>query len=310
MGTGSGGRVLMSRVALARICGLAALAVLCLVFATAASARGARPFSAEFSLTASNGFLIYVSAGRHELTITVAEGRPRSSRVVETTYSVTGVASPKGVEANLGALGEISLRFVPSGRVITRRRPKLPKGCKAPRTVVRREGTFVGVMRFEGEASYTTVEVTEVDGSVGTPEGVFCATFSSGSGGGKHHHHPHVSFPPYLSATTAHNALGFAATATRHQGGGVGFVASSTEKNGAISISRWASVVAMPSDFKFDRRLTIATATPPPPFSGTATFHRRHKGPPSWTGSLAVSFPGAPETPLTGANFTSVILTR
>lgn len=310
MGTRFREGILMSRVALARVCGLGALAVLCLAPATAASAEGARPFSAEFSLQASNGYLIHMSAGRHELTITVAERKPRSSHVVETTYSVTGAASPKGVEANLGALGEISLRFVPSGRAITKRRPKLPKACKAPRNIVRRQGTFVGVIRFEGEAGYTTVEASEVNGSVGTPEGVFCATFSNGSGGGKRHHHPHVASPPYLGATTAHSALGFAAAARGHHDGRVGFVASSTEKNGAISIFRWASVVAAPSDFKFDRRLTTATVTPPPPFSGTATFRRRHKGPPLWTGSLAVSFLGAPETPLTGSNFTSVILTR
>jgi len=156
----------MSRAALARACGLGALAVLCFAPATAASAKEARSFSAEFSLRASNGYLISVSGGRHQVTITVAEGDLRSNHVVETTYSASGTASPKGVEANFGTLGEISLRFVPSGRAITKRRPKLPKGSKAPRTVVRREGAFVGVMRFEGEANYTVVEATEVHGSV------------------------------------------------------------------------------------------------------------------------------------------------
>lgn len=300
----------MRGVALARACVLGGLAVLCLVPATAASAKGARPFSADFSLRATNGYLIYISAGRHQLTMTVAEGKPRPNHVVETTYSAPGAASPKGVEANLGALGEILLRFVPSGKVITKRRPKPPKGCKAPRTIVRREGAFVGVIRFEGETGYTAVEATEVDGSIGTPENVLCVTFSSGSGKGKRRHHRRAPSPPYLGATTAHNALGFAVTATGRHDGRVGFVASSTEKNGLISISRWASVAAAPSDFEFDSRLTTAIVTPPPPFSGTATFRRRQKRPPLWTGSLAVSFPGAPNTPLTGSNFTSVILTR
>lgn len=299
----------MSRVALARACGLAALAVLCFAPATAASAKEARSFSAEFSLRASNGYLIFVSASRHQVTIMVAEGDLRSNHIVETTYSASGAASPKGMEANLGALGEISLRFVPSGQAITKRRPKLPKGCKAPRTAVRREGAFVGVIRFEGEADYTAVEATEVHGSVGTSENVFCATFSNGSGRGKRHHRLVPSLP-YLNATTAHNALGFAVAATGRNDGRVGFVASSTEKNGPISIFRWASVVTGPSDFKFDSRLTTAIVTPPPPFSGTANFRRRPKGSPLWTGSLAVSFLGAPSTPLTGSNFTSVMLTR
>lgn len=299
----------MSRVVLARACGLGTLAVLCFAPATAAGAEEAGPFSAEFSLESSNGYLISVSAGRHQIAITVAEGDLRSSHVVETTYSASGAASPKGMEANLGTLGEISLRFVPSGQTITKRRPKLPKGCKAPRTVVRREGAFVGVIRFEGEADYTAVEATEVHGSIGTSENVFCATFSNGSERGKHHHRLVPSLP-YLNATTAHNALGFAVAATSHNDGRWGFIASSIEKIGLISIFRWASVVAGPSDFKFDSRLTTAVVTPPPPFSGTATFRRRQNGPPLWTGSLAVSFLGAPSTPLTGSNFTSVILTR
>jgi hypothetical protein len=299
----------MSRVALATAWGLGTLAVLCFAPATPASAKEARSFSAEFSLRASNGYVISVSASRHQVTITVAEGGLRSNHVVETTYSASGTASPKGVEANLGTLGEISLRFVPSGQTITKRRPRLPKGCKAPRTAVRREGAFVGVIRFEGEADYAAVEATEVHGSVGTSENVFCVTFSNGSDRGKHHHRL-VPSVPYLNATTAHNALSFAVAATGRNDGRVAFVASSTEKNGPISIFRWASVAAGSSAFRFDPRLTAAIVTPPPPFSGTATFRRRPKGSPLWTGSLAVSFLGAPSTPLTGSNFTSTILTR
>lgn len=275
-----------------------------------AEAREARPFSAEFSLEGSNGYLVSVIGGHHEVVINVSKNGLQSGHLEETAYTIPGAVSKDRIEANLGDLGEISLRFSPSGEVITKKRPKPPNDCTAPRKIVRRQGTFVGFIRFEGEGGYTTVDATEVSGSIGTPEGIFCASFINGSAKEGHHRHVHVPPPaPFLDATTVHNALAFAAAAVGRHRHRASFVASSTEKDGAVSIVRWASVVASRSDFRFNRRLTAASVTPPPPFSGAATFRRPRKGGlASWTGSLTVSFPGASEIPLTGPNFTTTLL--
>lgn len=275
-----------------------------------AEAKTAQTLSAEFSLAGSNGYWISVDGGHHKVAISVSEGRLRPSRTVETVYTFPGTVSRDAIEANLGGFGEISLRFVPSGKVTIKRRSKLPKGCKAPRSIVRRQGAFVGIIRFEGERGYTTVDATQVNGSIGTPEGIVCGSFNNGSGGKRCAHRAASRPLPYLDAATPHNGLSFGAAVLGDHRQHVSFVARSFEKSGTISIVRWVSVVASRSDFKFNHRLTTASVTPPPPFSGTATFRRQYKASPSWTGSLAVSFLGTLGVSLTGANFTSVNLTR
>lgn len=283
-----------------------------LVFGMGAEAKAAGPFSAEFSLPGSHGYRVSVAGQHHEVTVSVSQGGLRSNHFVDTVYTAQAAVSLDGIDANFGALGEMALRFVPSGKVIMKRR-RLPADCHAPRNIVRKQGTFVGVVRFEGEAGYTIVNATEVNGSVGTPEGILCASFGgSSTDKGNRDRHPHLPSRPYLAVATAHHALSFAAAAIGHRGQKARFAASSTEKNGAISIFRWASVVAARSDFTSNRNLTTASVTPPPPFSGTATLRRRQPNgaPPSWTGSLAVSFAGASDVPLTGSDFTTLRLAK
>ncbi|HEV7483061.1 MAG TPA: hypothetical protein VGO13_08170 [Solirubrobacterales bacterium] len=41
---------------------------------------------------------------------------------------------------------------------------------------------------------------------------------------------------------------------------------------------------------------------PPPPFVGSASFRDPADGPPSWTGPLSISLPGAPAVQLAGPN--------
>jgi hypothetical protein len=277
---------------------------------TNAGAKEPQPFSTEFSLQGSDGYRISVVGGDHEVTINVYKKSPEPEQFMEAAYSARAAVSRNGIYADLGTLGEISLRFVPSNKVTTKRRSKLPKGCEASRTIVRRQGAFVGTMHFEGEEGYTAVDATDVSGSIGTPEGILCGTFVNGSEGGKNHRHTHVLPPPHLSITSADNALGFG-TALMNGRQNASFFARSTETSGMISIVRWVSVVSSRSDFTFDHLLSVASVTPPPPFLGAATFRRPHQGArPSWAGSLTVSFPGAPEVSLTGPAFTSAILAR
>jgi hypothetical protein len=47
------------------------------------------------------------------------------------------------------------------------------------------------------------------------------------------------------------------------------------------------------SAFRYDPDLRTATLSPPAPFSGSATLARsRNSVPPTWTGHLAIEFPG------------------
>jgi hypothetical protein len=295
-----------------RIIAFAAFA-LALLLPSSATAKVHQPdFSADFSLPEANGYSISVSGSHTSTQIEVTEGRSGPKHLVFSNYTFRGSASKRGIHANLGRFGTVAMRFKPSGEVRTAKPPKASKGCRGPRKIVRHLGTFIGVFRFQGGDGYTTAEATEVSGSVGDPEAFICALVVGGSGRGHHHRHGRFRPPsPYLGATTTHNGIGFAAAVLGRHGKRVSFVASSTEKEGRASISRWASVAGSRPEFQFDHGLSTATVTPPLPFAGTATFERGPKGSqPSWSGSLSVSFPGRPEVPLTGANFTSLLFAR
>jgi hypothetical protein len=90
------------------------------------------------------------------------------------------------------------------------------------------------------------------------------------------------------------------------------FIAGERRKRGRVLINRSASRVAPNgSEFTFDDGLASAHVEPLGAlFSGSADF----TDPSQWTGSLTASFPGAPDVPMAGPNFTaslkSVLLKR
>jgi hypothetical protein len=56
--------------------------------------------------------------------------------------------------------------------------------------------------------------------------------------------------------------------------------------------------------FSFDHGLGVATASPPSPFSGSASFRRRPGRPSTWAGSLRVSLLDSPRpVALAGRDF-------
>jgi hypothetical protein len=73
------------------------------------------------------------------------------------------------------------------------------------------------------------------------------------------------------------------------------------EQIGPMTIVRSASSLGGPGSFT-SKGTTHATVSPPPPFSGSATFDDGAEGA-AWTGSLSVPFPGAPGTLLAGEGF-------
>lgn len=293
---------------LRRLVVVAGLACGLLLPAGAAAKLRAPHFSAEFAPPDVNGYSISVSGNHKSVQIAIVQGESSPKHLITSTYTFPGSSSANGIHADLGSFGTIAMQFKPSGEVRTSKFPKVGEGCDAPRKIVRRLGTFSGTFRFEGEGGYVISEASEVEGSVGTPSAILCGIFV-GSGEG-HRHHRHQAPPPSLGVTTTHNRLAFSAGFTGRHRKGAGFVASSMERHGPVSIIRWASVAGPSSGFQVNHQLTKATVSPPPPFSATATFERGPKGSrPSWSGSLSVSFPGR-EAPLTGSNFTGLILAR
>jgi hypothetical protein len=290
-----------------------AVAAFVALFFGAGTARGAQPQSASFSLRGSNGFVVDVTSQGDEVRVIASErwspvatfgasGRPRSAgsgNGASTIYTAPAEAGgPEMVEAALGELGRIAVRFRPSGRrVVSTAR----QACGRPGRVVRRLGVFVGTISFQGEGGYTTVAATSARGSVGTPLPPGCETPGSTSGAAVASSSMPTAAAPggaVLNAVDPRTGSKFRAAPGP---GGVSFRARVEERNAdGVTVVRRAQAGAPASAFRFNRPLTWAAVTPPAPFSGTARFAAGAGA--RWRGSLRVTFPGL-SVPLTGAGF-------
>jgi hypothetical protein len=286
-----------------------ALAVVCCAATLAAPACAAdrsssvSQVSTEISLKGTDGSLISIYAAESKVSVGVSPRPPRLGDQELSEYTVSGSTSGEAMQASFGSFGEISVHFVPSGEVRTKI-VKLPPHCRGPKKIVRREGTFVGTIKFIGENGYTSIDTDEAAGSLGTPAEFICV-----KGGPVPIPGSHQRIPTILSASAVGSKLGFEAALRRR--GQVEFSAGEISKVEGVSILRLVTKRGRSSRFRFDRDLRTATVTPPAPFSGTATFRRGAKGSkPIWSGSLSVSFPGRPGVPLIGAAFTRLTLAR
>jgi hypothetical protein len=116
----------------------------------------------------------------------------------------------------------------------------------------------------------------------------------------------HPSHGPRRTVLIADDKLPLSRTAfaVEQRGGGQArFLAVDQRSEGSIGIARFAIASGPRSAFAFDDRLSSATVAPPAPFSGSGVFQHGSGSEKSWTGSLAVSFLGAPHVPLTGSPF-------
>jgi hypothetical protein len=268
-----------------------------------------RPSSAststpQFDFETGNGYKIAVAGVGPDVVIGVS----RRHSFATTTYIARGVVSPTRLEASFGDLGGIAVRFRPSGRVV---RTKSQPHCKGPDHITSRLGAFVGEVRFSGEGGYASAEVHRVKGRVSSPLSLRCApsVFRHERGGSDSIGSSKQSFKLTVLGAgwkTALSSASFAAVAGLEDK--ALFFADSEQSEGSVAIVRRAVAIASAKTFAFDNALTSAGVTPPTPFSGTGSFQAGPDGAKSWTGSLAVSFPGAEHMPLSGPQFKAVLL--
>jgi hypothetical protein len=269
-------------------------------FASAAAGSGAPPHrftsstfeeKAEFSLPASNGYRLKVSGevdehGSSDVTFEATRGNTSAS------YFARGSVTERGMHASLGALGMVSLRFHLAKKHPIGKNSRRCFGYGGPAAETRL-GALVGTVRFRGEQGYTEVLAHRVHG--GIHETVTCSNDEFGSG------KPQSPNAVLLNAESPSKGLVFEATTypgewiqsgnTRLSGPDL-FVLVAGEKREGVEILRLVIATATKSDFTYDSTLTSATVTPPPPFTGSATFSRATDGSTSWTGSLSAPVPG------------------
>lgn len=251
-------------------------------------------------------------------------------RVAETTYLAHGRVTPDSISASFGELGRIAVRFRPSGREVHATRKA---GCKRPNdAVIAKLGSFAGKLSFRGEGGYTSVEARRAPGrSVDLTALLACvlgvspradATLPApraplgirlpevvaqrGGGPGVPSAPTHPSGGPRSTTLVADRKEALARLIFAAQVRGEGrprFLAADQASAGSIGIVRIASVRGAAREFSFDDSLSSGTVEPPPPFRGSAELRRGPRNAKSWSGTLSVSFLGAPDVPLTGAPF-------
>lgn len=263
----------------------AALVMLCsLTFASMASARE-MPAPGQFRVPASNGYTLSVSASEPLFGFPSMVALSASRGEASATYVVAGHVTPTGIEADLGALGRIAVAYRVTGGEVSRK-----QGC-GPR-IAYPAGVYEGTIEFHGEDGYAVASASSAKG--GLPASP-CAVYSIRSG-------------PRIAA--AHLQVG---DGDPWAGNGVYFEAMKdgpnaktlfraavTEAVGDIGVTREVMIGGAASAFLYPRSLRTATVSPPPPFSGAATFKRGVARRNFWSGDLSVDFPGRADVPLTG----------
>ena len=187
------------------------------------------------------------------------------------TYLAPAQLSATSVEADLGALGEVSLTVSPSG----------VKGpwhteCGKGRAVPYEPPVYSGSFEFHGEEGYTDAVAAAPRDYVRFFASLVCGPFSMEAGDGP---------GARLRLRGTESGVGLHLQVNEnHPGGRARFEVEASEKRGSIRISRESTFWLRSSAFRFDPALKTATLAPAPPFSGHATFRRaaapakRHPG--------------------------------
>ncbi len=265
----------------------------------------AAPAEMKMSLPASHGYRMRIvgsPGGRVE--VEAIKGASYAN------YAVPGHVSSDRIEANLGRLGRVSVRFHAAGE---RTGGSPPSGCAGAGRSIHQVGTFSGTIRFRGEEGFTSVSATRAKGSLSRR----CATEAGASKAGASNPTRSELFETILVAAArtdrrliSVDSEGFSDLLPNGEiRNPDNLVVSHLEEDrGRISIDRSAIVEAKPVEVTpLGATPVTASLTLPRPFGGTATYREEPGGPPSWTGDLTVDLPGASDVPLTGPSFASIL---
>jgi hypothetical protein len=180
----------------------------------------------------------------------------------------------------------------------------VPPGRCEGQTRFLRFGTFVGTIRFSGEGRYTEADVRRGWGN-GYVERRWNCSPPKQRGGNRCIEEDDDGETVTLDVGSPRHRATLTAYASRspHERGFTFIGAETEERRGRMEIQRLATAGGPDDIFTYAADLTVATVSPPRPFSGTATYERDAEGAISWAGDLTVSLPGAPDLALAGPAF-------
>ncbi len=226
----------------------------------------------SFDVDGSHGYTVRVTGNNQNFVgLTTWKGKGFAT----TSYDTSGTSTKTKLQADLGTFGTIDLTFHPKKTI----HPPNPPRCNG--SLTRTEGVYKGTLKFTGENGYTKVNVHSADGKH-VVDKLNCH--------GHSHHRTHV----HLLAQTGGSM--FQADLIKQKKSKPYFSAFRQESAFPVTIYRTAGVTGPRSDFTYnDPSYTKAKVRPPAPFSGKGVYDNG-----TWTGSLQIDFPGAPNTPYAG----------
>lgn len=285
----------MTRSSLSGVGAILALALVLLLPAAVQGEEDPAPSFTVFTVQASNGYFLVgfaVASGEDEgeegaIVLFLVNGKRTM-----VTYSAPARVSSSTIDADLGALGRVSVTRVPTGRTKTVRR-----GCKPGRTRRVEAERYEGIIEFHGEEGYTEASAT----SAPIHPTRFC--ISSIEEGGEERQLPGARLDVAKRYLDKYR-LEFDAT-QRRPGARTEVRVEAEEHRGEMEIHRATSILASAGALRYDRRLRTATVRPPAPFAGHGSFHLNARRSNRWTGNLTVDLPGRSGVPVTGPGFSA-----
>jgi hypothetical protein len=234
---------------------------------------------------------------------TLQEDKKRSFVAVNATkgplranYEVRSELEP-GIHATFGSLGQLDVSF--------KRRKKVVTHPEANCAWVFERGTFRGSFRFVGEGGYVTNEEVNPQGTVFRLPRGFCGFRDDRRA------RPLLGLEQRVLAAKSSEegrVVSFQASEEEFVER-PSFNASLVEEVEGMNIERSARTHGTKETFS-SSGASRGSVHPPAPFVGSALFRDPARVPATWTGSLMVSFLGAPEVPLAGEPFAARLCPR
>lgn len=261
----------------------------------------------KLDLPASNGYSAsIVTKGHRQVEVRVTRGD------VSARYTALGRVSRRGIEADFGSFGQVSLRF----RSKRRYNPSLIPGLKPPKSLrnqckgrptVAESGVFVGNVSFEGENGFTQVKANRQKGKVVRSYRRVCkGDLLPFAGKIREENVVLTAQAKQLGVTriliAAQSSLSF---------GDEGFsfaiaIGGEKSKVGRVAISKAAFLIEEREVFAVSpigKQPLTAKMKLRKPFVGTATYREEGNLPPTLTGNLGVRLPASGIVPLAGSEF-------
>lgn len=221
----------------------------------------------------------------------------------------TGRAPGDHLVADFGGRGRFDLRFIPVGEP----EPTSNEGCEGPKGSFQ-VGYLVGRARFRTERGFARIRLHRV-WAARESWGHLTCEFSGGLPVFGHPKLKRATFAALASDAKTifarpKRSLAFRATQFyRHAKPAdrrVDFIAELRENAGRIAVHRKVIVAAPEKSLLFPGAPQLpeeVAVKPPAPFTGSAEFLRTHESTFTWSGDLAVTFPGLDPIRLTGPRF-------